>query len=185
MAQIDSGLGWSCDEAYYVHDAGMLLNFGSSSNGTLTKVNDGACIVGVCKIYHSGSGNTDYDLIICSTIKEHVTCTTSGYVYALRAADTFVVDGKTIYCKGYYNDKTSLNKASYFSAFPIFRDQSYDASSYNLETVLNDLLAAANFQILITAKDIPTTNYVHHYVEGVLKGMPVISSEELSAMWNN
>lgn len=159
MAQIDSGLGWNCDEAYFVKEISQKL---STHNVDFYKLNVGSAIA--CDI-------KDADGYICpfivSTIPEYVTYTNNTTVRG-----SVAIDGVTWYYSSHDNGTTSkdLNATiPYIEA---------EQSLYTVDTI-RQILTAANVQV--TTNKIPTINYVHNYVTGVLKGMP----QTVIAEYNN
>ena len=91
MAQIDSGLGWNCDEAYFVKEISQKL---STHNVDFYKLNVGSAIA--CDI-------KDADGYICpfivSTIPEYVTYTnntTSLLIFSIFMALTALVKLQSI-----------------------------------------------------------------------------------------
>ena len=154
MAIIDSGLGWKCDSDYYVSDAGTLITY---PNGTLSKVNAGAAIVGYITNqlgwYCLNIMSTDPDF--CELSATNNSCT------IFNSRSTVVVDGVQWYFTAMYNNVSSYNAESYMDGYSFYLDED---SSTTDEQRVRALLTAANVEI---ATKIPTIDYVHSFVEGV------------------
>ena len=160
MAQIDSGLGWSCDENYYVFNAGTLIDY---PNGNLNKANNGAAIIG----YHHNQLGW-YCLYIVSTIPEnsYFSCE-NGSCKLYNNKGNLTIDGVTWYYSAMYN-----YNASYASDSSYVADYQYVFDSVDNTTdaeFITRLLTASNMTY-VSNKDIPSIDYLHEYVEGVVKG---------------
>lgn len=171
MARTDSGLEWSCDSKYYVQAANtLLLNMGSQRD--YRKINDGAAVVGILNAADGYSGP-----IVISTVPEN-----TYYTYNESTVALSVINGQIWFMA---REQYWLHTSSGVTTdFPQFSEPSYDDYPYEnrFERYIHKLYDDAKIQPQNT---IPSINYVHKYVEDVLKQMPIITAEELSAMWNN
>lgn len=161
MAQIDSGLGWSCDSDFLFSEAQTLVAF---PNGNIIKKNPGAVIAAA---WHNNGSPASYGVTMISpdssTFAELETDSNDIYVGTVTSE---VHDGVTWYvCDAWNQTPTySQNESYHTEKLPLL--QTTISGGDTLYALINE----SGFEF--TAKNIPTTNYVKSYVQGVLEGMP-------------
>lgn len=137
MAIIDSGLGWSCEENYYIYDAGTVV-YANSGYDTFTKTNNGGAIaakVGIVANYTVWIVSTEADNVLNDAPKD---------------VRSVIIDGLTWFVKpaGYLNRYTSEIKTD-FPAVEISYNP-YNFSSFTddeLATCVEEILAAASTEV--------------------------------------
>ena len=152
MAQIDSGLGWSCDEDYYFPDAGKIVEL--SSGGTITKSVGGA----ICGIIRD-SNNGYYSCYVLSTEQNNVEVSVAdGMVIAADKVSKTTAYG-VWYLSLCYKDQSSSWESQ---SVPFVGSFASPTAEYAIEKILE----AAN---LMFDEKITTDSYVKGYVEGVVR----------------
>lgn len=161
MAQVDSGLGWSCNETYYIHDKGTLIadyNRYGTDKKSYKYLDGGAVVVGV----YSRNVNK-YNVRVISTI--------DGYAkfynpesYTDMYCDlwgSYLVNGLVWYMYDLHASTADRDNIP----FPI----AFDVNDFdnNPQVIVEHILGLAN--VRLNVNKVPTLNYVHEYVEGVVK----------------
>lgn len=157
MAQIDSGLGWSVDESYYISDVGIIVE---TAGGTTTKATAGGCIAVAYKTIYN-----NYGLALISTEVANVGMTVTGdcaaYPAVGNAPDSAEIGGKIWYLRA-TDSVAGRSSLDYLSDFQYM--DSYIVGSGTIAQEIQAILTAANMTYDVS---IVTDNYVHEYVEGV------------------
>lgn len=159
MAQINSGLGWSCDSNYYCDDTTTTVSWHGNS-GSKTKAYAGAAIV--AKVYNSNGGYTGSCVIstvedYCKTAEPEAYGSTFDRGYCIYKGLKWYIYGQGAWMAGPYNTK-----------FPtVTVPSAYDADGYSVRNTEIGLLVlqAANVTVVPT---LATNSYVKSYVESVL-----------------
>ena len=184
MAEIDSGLGWSVDEAFFVNtaDEGIASQMGLKS----FKTNGGAAIIAG---FYSTSGMSDCaEFALISTEKENTYFYDSpgaaGYL-ASRYLGTYEVNGVEWHAAvvGQLGGSHFATGTPYVST----ERQLSENVGINYETFTAETIVSLFFRNISietkTAKKIPSVNYVHEYVEGVLKNIPTITNAQIDNLF--
>lgn len=155
MAMIDSGLGWSCDDEYYVSVADTVLRPYQAVSQALIKTNTGAAMCAVAK----PTRYEFYGVYIISTVESNVA------VHNGSAADnpiySTIYNGKTWYIS---TDNIS-NFGSNLTDFPTIVSDDFDIyTDAGRQAIVQAITEAANIEFY---KIIPSTDYVKTFVEGV------------------
>ena len=159
MANIDSGLGWSCNEDYYVNTSQVLITYPDSSNTTVSKTNNGGAIV--FGLIDSSTQNTT--LYLMSTVIVNASISASnGNIRILNNYSQYVESGFTWYISlMYYQDSYYNKDPQYVSQYPTFTTHIDD-----FNTFISSVLQSAN---ITYDNQIPTTDYVKSFVGDVFK----------------
>lgn len=167
MAQIDSGLGWKCDSEFYVYSADTYL---SKHSRVFYKTNDGSAVA--AEAHFKGTDGYEYYCpFLVSTVEENVYYTTNT-----SSGGSVIIDGKTWYYSTTGNADLRVDTTS---VLPIM---DFIVLSDKADWV-GALLTAAHV-VPSASGDVPSVNYVHKYVEGVLKGLPTITNEQIDDLFN-
>lgn len=160
MAQIDSGLGWSCDEDYYVSSAGTLIE---TAGGTTAKATAGGCIAVAYKTIYN-----NYGLALISTKAANVGMTVTGDCAAYPAVgndpDSADIGGITWYLRA-TDSVAGRSSLDYLSDYQYMGN--YIVGSGTIAQEIQAILTAAN---VVYDSSVITDRYVKGYVEGVVKG---------------
>ena len=174
MAQIDSGLGWSCDEEFYVSDT--ITECGIDRYGrNYFKTSEGGAVIGAIDITVSQTFailSTDPSYVELSEPYERTSTDIDGVIWYI-----------TIPMYG--NNYDRATDFPYFTMTPFTATFTENDATRN--AAVRTMLTAANVQFTTPTKDVPSVEHMHHYVEGVLKAMPEanvnsLTEEQLSAL---
>lgn len=187
MAQIDSGLGWSCDEQFFVTDS-MKVGFDRKGNEYFKK-NAGSAIAASI----AGYDETAYlpTIAIMSTVYDNAIMVRQNGAAAIYRGAT-EINGVVWHL--FVANYGTLGRDSLPSdTFPFcnYDDPINEYTGISTEECLQKEAQAIfkGTNVKINAKKIPSINYVHKYVEGVLKGMPEanvssLTQEQLTTLIN-
>jgi hypothetical protein len=160
MSTIDSGLGWSVDESYYISDAGALIE---TAGGTTIKATAGGCIAVAYKSIYN-----NYGLALISTEAANVGMTVTGdcaaYPTVGNTPDSAEIGGKTWYLRA-TDSVAGRSSLDYLSDYQYM--DTYIVGSGTIVQEIQAILTAAN---VVYDKRVVTDNYVKDYIEGVVKG---------------
>lgn len=174
MSRIDSGLGWSCDSDYYCDDTTSVVVYNGAS--VAHKLNAGGAIaVNVYRqngYYHCAVLSTDqnYAMTDNSDISSVHTAYNGHIDYAGQTWHMYIQGSGTTYTIGDFPTVVSQN-------------QEQIAEPGYMPLTIEEILTAAGVQSTVIGAKVPTTNYVHKYVEGVLKGLPTITNEQIDDLF--
>ena len=175
MAQIDSGLGWNCDENFYVDDTTTQIGHDRMGNEFYKRNAGGAIVASI-----NCSNARDF-WVIASNRQENILVnpdSTVAFHSITRHGDTWIITGS------YHGTDDKPSNFPYANPTTPINDPS---SSSDWENLLDMLMEAANVQygvIPVPAKDVPSVNHMHHYVEGVLKNIPTITNAQIDNLFN-
>lgn len=159
MAQIDSGLGWSCDEDYYISSAGTIIE---TAGGTTNKTTAGGCIAVAYKTIYE-----NYGLALISTKATNVGMTVTGDCAAYPAVgntpDSAEIGGKTWYLRA-TDSVAGRNSLDYLSDYQYM--DTYIVDGVTIAQEIQAILTAAN---VVYDSSVITDRYVKGYVEGVIR----------------
>ena len=168
MAQIDSGLGWSCEEEFYTDTAGTVLST------RYAKEYDGGAMCAVLENRHGY-----YTAYIISTVEENAKVmfndSLEEQIYSVTVNDKL----------WYISQGSGSGLPDRPGTFPIVVSLTDfgTGTPEEREVIVRAITGAADYEEKSSEK-IPTTNYVHEYVEGVLKLLPTISDAQIDALFN-
>lgn len=167
MSQIDSGLGWKCDSEYFVNSADTYL---SKHSFVFYKTNDGSAVA-VEAHFIDTYGYDYYAPFLVSTVEENV-----YYTSNTDTGGSVIIDGVTWYYSTTNYADLQIDGAS---AIPMM---DFTALANRADWVV-EILTAAHV-VPSSSGDVPSVNYVQKYVEGVLKGLPTITNEQIDDLFN-
>jgi hypothetical protein len=167
VSQIITDLGWSCDSEYYVETSGTKLGTFSTGDNAY-KAMSGAAIA--ARIYNGNSSQ----IFLASTSENNAKLKMDE---SLRTVYSVEVDGRNWYVSLSYMSSQAIT-----SDYPLITaskgETLNDVSIENLIKVIIELTEAANVTYQ-EAAEIPTINYVHEYVEGVVRENNDILSDKM------
>jgi hypothetical protein len=154
MSVIDTGLGWKCDSDYFVDEADAELAI--ISTDTAYKALQGAAIAAQI----TNGNNTQ--LFLISTVENNAKLKMNS---SLRTVYSVIVGGETWYIS------MSYMSGSVTSDYPLITaskgETLNDTTQENLAKIIAEITEASD---VVFAKKIPTVDYIHQYVEGVVAG---------------
>lgn len=154
MSVINSGLGWKCNSNYFVDEADAELAIVSTD--TAIKALQGAAITAQIT-----NGNST-QLFLISTVENNAKLKMNS---SLRTVYSVSVGGETWYISmSYMSDSVT-------SDYPLITaskgESLNDTTPENLAKIITEITEAAE---VVFAKKVPTVDYIHQYVEGVVSG---------------
>ena len=175
MSRIDSGLGWSCDSSYYCADTTTAV----VKNGVYEahKAMAGGAIVANVQL-----SNGWWSCAVLSTVQAFVQTDNSENAPVHTAYNgSITYDGLTWYL--YIQGAACNSSQTLFPEVQVDNGETIAEPGY-MPLTIEEILTAAGVQSTVIGAKVPTTNYVHKYVEGVLKGLPTITNEQIDDLFN-
>lgn len=173
MSRIDSGLGWSCDSDYYCDDTNTVITTNYRHGYKITA--GGAIVANVV----TSSGYNDG--AIMSTVEDYAKTTSGDTDINTYYNGSITYEGMTWYL--YIQGSGITAKSNDFPTVQMAAGESVANPGY-MPLTMQAILEAAGVQSTVIGAKVPTTNYVHKYVEGVLKGLPTITNEQIDDLFN-
>lgn len=175
MAQIDSGLGWNCDENFYVEDTTTKIGHDRMGNEFYKRNSGGAVVASI------NTANARDWWAIASSRQDNILVNpdlTEAFYRVNRHGDEWIITGSY---HGSDDKPSDFPYANPDNPIPV------PSSLSDWENLVDLIFEAANIQygvIPVPAKDVPSVNHMHHYVEGVLKNIPTITNAQIDNLFN-
>lgn len=165
MAQIDSGLGWSCDENSFVSESGVLIAERDGQTAH-TATNIPTIVVGF-------EWHGEYHVAVLSTDRDAMTAELSGMGIG-DGIDTYTDTNGVVW---YQRTIWASNKsAPGYNTIGAFVYTGYPSTGAEF---VGKMLEAAGVEY---PTNVPSVRHMHKYVEGVLKEMPGLTADQLNAL---
>lgn len=165
VAQIDSGLGWSCDENSFVSESGVLI---AERDGQTAHTSTNIPTIVVGFEWHGG-----YHVAILSTDRDAMTAELSGMGIG-DGIDTYTDTNGVVW---YQRTIWASNKsAPGYNTIGAFVYTGYPSTGAEF---VGKMLEAAGVEY---PTNVPSVRHMHKYVEGVLKEMPGLTADQLNAL---